>query len=257
MNVLRWKNSVALEKLGKPATVENINPYRRSDVSYQRTELANAFSRDYNETSGNVGLRKVVRTFVKEADELIHVTIKGKETVCTNEHPFYSPVKGWTAACKLRAGDILVTVNGEYVVVEKIQHEILESPVKVYNFEVEGYHTYYVGDEGVLVHNECKRLGGGHGRDIHKERIDRFIEALEKSDNYTEIYGNRALKTAGLVGSQRPDVIALGKDGIYHIWEFASKSQASGVGLAVLKLKMKIMQKNNPLAIVEELIPWN
>ncbi len=50
---------------------------------------------------------------------------------------FYSPVKGWTNACKLRAGDILVLINGEYVVVEKIQHEILESPVKVYNFQVE------------------------------------------------------------------------------------------------------------------------
>jgi long-subunit acyl-CoA synthetase (AMP-forming) len=65
-------------------------------------------------------------------------------------------VKGWVAACKLRAGDILVTVNGEYVVVEKVQHEILESPVKVYNFEVEGFHTYYVSNIAVLVHNMCK-----------------------------------------------------------------------------------------------------
>lgn len=29
-------------------------------------------------------------------------------------------------------GDILVLVNGEYVVVEKNQHELLENPVKVY-----------------------------------------------------------------------------------------------------------------------------
>ena len=69
-------------------------------------------------------------------------------------HPFYSPVKGWTDAAKLRAGDILVLVNGEYVVVEKVQHELLEAPIKVYNFQVEDYHTYYVG-VGVLVHNSC------------------------------------------------------------------------------------------------------
>ena len=25
----------------------------------------------------------------------------------------------------------------------------------MYNFEVEDYHTYYVGDNAVLVHNEC------------------------------------------------------------------------------------------------------
>ena len=28
---------LALEKLGKPATVENINPYRQSDVSHHKT----------------------------------------------------------------------------------------------------------------------------------------------------------------------------------------------------------------------------
>ena len=36
-----------------------------------------------------------------------------------------------------------------------IQHEILESPVTVYNFEVEDFHTYYVGESAVLVHNVC------------------------------------------------------------------------------------------------------
>ena len=65
------------------------------------------------------------------------------------------------------------------------------------------------------------------------------------------------MKTAGLVGNQRPDVIALGKDGVYHIWEFASKSQASGQGLVALLNKMQIMAENNPLAIVEAIIPWN
>lgn len=67
-------------------------------------------------------------------------------------------------AAHLRAGDILVLVNGEYVVVEKVQHELLESPIKVYNFHVADYHTYYVSDNGVLVHNKCgysPTKGGG------------------------------------------------------------------------------------------------
>lgn len=50
---------------------------------------------------------------------------------------------------------MLVLVNGEYVVLEKVQHEILESPITVYNFQVEDDHTYYVGESGVLVHNSC------------------------------------------------------------------------------------------------------
>ena len=112
--------------------------------------------------TGEVALKQVVQTFVNKATELIHVTVKDEEIICTTEHPFYSPVKGWTAACKLRAGDILVTVNGEYVVVEKVQHEILETPVKVYNFEVEGFHTYYVSGISVLVHNVCSKTSGSY-----------------------------------------------------------------------------------------------
>ena len=82
----------------------------------------------------------MVQLFRNETNEWIHLTVNGEEIICTPEHPFYSPVKGWTAACKLRAGDILVTVNGEYVVLEKIQHELLESPETTYNFEVEDFH---------------------------------------------------------------------------------------------------------------------
>ena len=58
-------------------------------------------------------------------------------------------------AIDLRAGDILVLQSGEYVIVEMMQHEILESPILVYNFEVEDFHTYYVGDKSILVHNMC------------------------------------------------------------------------------------------------------
>lgn len=39
-------------------------------------------------------------------------------------------------------------------------------------------------------------------------------------------------------------------------WEFASKSQSSGIGLLMLKAKMSIMQNNNPQAIVESLVLW-
>jgi hypothetical protein len=62
----------------------------------------------------------------------------------------------------LRAGDILLNVNGQEVVVEQVQHEILENPITVYNFEVADYHTYFVAQninapiqEFVLVHNDC------------------------------------------------------------------------------------------------------
>ena len=111
----------------------------------------------WDEGTGDVALKEVVETYVNETDELVHVFVNGEEIVTTPAHPFYSPVRGWTKAVHLRTGDILVLVNGEYVIVEKVQHEILETPVTVYNFQVEDYHTYYVADAGVLVHNNCKQ----------------------------------------------------------------------------------------------------
>ena len=89
--------------------------------------------------------------------------------------------KGFIGAIHLRAGDILVLVNGQYAILEKVQHEILEAPIKVYNFEVEGYHTYFVGDCAVLVHNVCEfdtvaYKNKTHGMDNHHGIIDSWMK---------------------------------------------------------------------------------
>ena len=108
-----------------------------------------------NPETGENGLRKVVKTFKYKTKELVHLHVEGGKITTTPEHPFYVVKNGWVKASYLRAGDILLLQSGEYVVVELIQHEILEAPVTVYNFEVEDFHTYYVGNIGILVHNEC------------------------------------------------------------------------------------------------------
>ena len=136
-----------------------------------------------NPETGETELKTAVQLFRNETDEWVHVTVNGEEIVCTSEHPFYSPVKGWTAACQLRAGDILVLVNGEYVVVEQVQHELLESPVATYNFEVQDFHTYYVGESAVLVHNLCKvQTGGAKEYSISKSRNAAFRAAKRYSN---------------------------------------------------------------------------
>ncbi len=80
----------------------------------------------------------------------------GEHITTTPTHLFWVPQKGWTDAIELRAGDRLQLLNGEYVIIEQVQYELLESSVTVYNFEVEDFHTYYVGNADVLVHNKCK-----------------------------------------------------------------------------------------------------
>ena len=108
-----------------------------------------------DETTGEVAVKTVTETYVNETDELIHIGVNGETISATPTHPFYVDKLGWTLARSLRAGDVLVLSNGELVTVEWVQHEILESPIKVYNFEVQDFHTYFVGENGVFVHNGC------------------------------------------------------------------------------------------------------
>ena len=51
-------------------------------------------------------------------------------------------------------GAELIDKNGNVVLVEQLYRENLgDESVKVYNFQVEEYHTYFVGKNCILVHN--------------------------------------------------------------------------------------------------------
>lgn len=91
--------------------------------------------------TGETEFKEVVNNFVRESSELVHITVNGEEITATPTHPFWVPQKGWTDAIDLRAGDRLQLLNGVYVIIEQVQHELLETPVTVYNFEVEDYIT--------------------------------------------------------------------------------------------------------------------
>ena len=108
-----------------------------------------------DEETGETSLKQVVNTFINETTAVTHVTINGEVITSTQTHPYYVVGRGWTLAGSLQAGDILVMLNGEKVVLELVQHEILETPVTTYNFEVADFHTYYVSEATVLVHNRC------------------------------------------------------------------------------------------------------
>ena len=86
---------------------------------------------------------------------LIHVDI-GKETIsATPEHPFWVQGIGWVDASGLSAGDDLLLADGGAATIVSVMRERLASPRDVYNFEVEGFHTYFVASAGVWVHNAC------------------------------------------------------------------------------------------------------
>ena len=108
-----------------------------------------------NPETGERGIKKVVQTFVNESSTLVHLKVHDETITTTFEHPFYVFGKGWMAAKELCQGDILVLANGNTATIVHISIEHLDTPIAVYNFEVEDFHTYYVGDNEILVHNMC------------------------------------------------------------------------------------------------------
>lgn len=113
--------------------------------------------------TGETGLKHVRSTKVSEATELAHVTIDGETIDATPTHPFYVIGYGFKPARELTTGEKVLLLNGETREVEDITIEHLDEPVKVYNFEVEDWHTYYVTEQGVLVHNMCAVVGNKGG----------------------------------------------------------------------------------------------
>jgi hypothetical protein len=252
----------AVLTLGGAVAIENI---RKGDMVLSR-----------NDVLGITEYKPVTDIYVyNDITEFTHVQYSdGDKIIATPNHPFYVFNRGYVEAGNLRAGDILLLSNGKTVVVEKIQHEILESPITVYNIEVAENSNYYIAsntdamrDEYVLVHNaSCARTmtkaatpidGKAHGSAPHQAAINSKASELAATGKYEKIYLNKSLKTAGLVGKQRPDIIAIGKDGVKsEFWEVASKTQATGKPLEELEKKIATMHANNPSVTPNPKIPW-
>ena len=100
-------------------------------------------------------------------------------------------------AGKLLAGDSLLDVHGNILVVEDTRTEYLDEPETVYNFQVEDFHTYYVGTNCIFVHNaNCKLIDNGDGTyDVElsykkgwtseqRHQADMKCKALSEADTY-------------------------------------------------------------------------
>ena len=96
--------------------------------------------------TGKTSFKKVVETYVRETMKLVHLIVNGEEIVTTEGHPFYVKELGFVNASELSEGDILTDSKGNEMPIEFIKNETTDSPVTVYNFQVDDYHTYYVGE---------------------------------------------------------------------------------------------------------------
>ena len=98
-----------------------------------------------NHETGEAGLKEVKQTFIN----IVHLEISNKDKTdvvqidTTEKHPFYVVDYGFKYASELQIGDKVKSLSGDVYEVTSSTIEYLKSPVKVYNFEVEDWHTYF------------------------------------------------------------------------------------------------------------------
>ncbi|HEY0709362.1 MAG TPA: polymorphic toxin-type HINT domain-containing protein, partial [Polyangia bacterium] len=101
--------------------------------------------------------KPVARVYVSRSRSLVRLTSRTtdgriQETRTTGNHPFFTDTRGWLEAHTLVPGrDRLVDWEGRLV--EVLAVESLDQQVPVYNLEVADFHTYFVGETGLWVHN--------------------------------------------------------------------------------------------------------
>ena len=134
-----------------------------------------------NADTMKTGYKKVLEKYVRKTKELVHIIAGGEEIVSTPDHPYYVAGRGFVNACQLCIGSPLLDADGRVLETEQIYKEYLEEDeeVTVYNFQVEDWHTYHVGEMEVLVHNAEYESGSS----TKPNQVHHFV--TNKSKKYT------------------------------------------------------------------------
>jgi hypothetical protein len=99
--------------------------------------------------SGELAYKPVQATTLRPPVALIKISFQDEEIFATPGHPFWVIGEGWRMTQQLKPGYRLHTVNGaqEITAVETTRER------EAYNLVVSDFHTYFVGESQVLVHD--------------------------------------------------------------------------------------------------------
>jgi hypothetical protein len=153
------------------------------------------------------------------------------QIVATDGHPFYVVDVGWTTADAIQVGQKLVGAGGAVLTVVANRDWKPDGGVVVYNFQVEGDHTYFVGDihaqgEWVWTHNACAtdlpwaRAGAARaakGIDAGQTKIT-VASRDDASEVVWRLFSSQGyLNTTGRTGADVRTILG-SKAGTYH-WD--------------------------------------
>ena len=123
-------------------------------------------SRDENDPDAPLEYKHVTAVYthlVYETTDVYALNADGSVEIIhtTGNHRFYVDGVGWTDASSLFQGEQFITAEGVSVTVMSAVAIARPEGVVVYNFQVEGDHTYFVREEDVdvWVHNSCIKQG--------------------------------------------------------------------------------------------------
>ncbi|NJO12874.1 MAG: hypothetical protein HC872_04755 [Gammaproteobacteria bacterium] len=88
----------------------------------------------------------------------------------TEEHPWRTTNNQWTETAALGPGTQIVGADGRRVTVISVGKTDRKAPT--FNFEVEDFHTYFVGAYGLWVHNNCFRVLQTGGQTLNQATAD-------------------------------------------------------------------------------------
>ncbi|TYA11737.1 hypothetical protein FRY98_18785 [Paenibacillus faecis] len=117
-----------------------------------------------DDVTGEQAYKVVTALHRNEKDTTYKLSVGSQIIETTDNHPFWVDGKGWVLAVDLKVGDELVQSNEKHLKIDNIEIVHHDEKVKVYNFTVVDFHTYFVSDLGIWVHN----IGGCDFADVSK-----------------------------------------------------------------------------------------
>jgi len=154
VQVFKSNSSAATSSCSTPGLVKPIEEVRVGDRVISRDPI-----------TGRVEPKRVVSTSVRNTPRVLEIGLaecKSHRQVdsltVTREHPIYIEGRGFVPAGELKVGNKIKSRFGQVVAVSSIKWHQRAEPFKVYNFEVQDDHSYFVGTYGggVWVHNYPK-----------------------------------------------------------------------------------------------------
>ena len=165
------------------------------------------------------------------------MTIDGETIETTKEHQFWIEGQGWTKAKFLKAGDQLRDADGNSLIIDNV--EIVSLPENqytlVYNLEVADFHTYYVANSNILVHNDCT---------VKTKEIHFMQDSIKnKTGNHTVLQNAKDLKNGKLkVTDFEP--IRVWKDENNKIWSLDHRRLAAFKMAGIEEIPVKWASKS-------------